>query len=308
MKYEIMLEILFDLLAKRKLTATYFASKYDISVRTVYRYVDVLSMCVPIQIQQGRGGGIYISDSYKLPMGFMTREEYDAAITALGIAYQQLPEERFEKARTKLSAQMKTEVRELTLSGTFGTVLVDGGTWGDTHNFSDKMRFFESAIKDCFVLDIEYNSRTGEHTKRKIEPHILVFKQGVWYVYAFCRKQRDFRLFRLGRIVSSVQTEEKFIRRPIKREDVPLNYWTDANSVDVVLEINEDGFADALDWLGAESLKDVGNGVWRAEVSLPYDEVLVKKIIGLGAGVQVIAPNDLRADVKKSVEKICALY
>jgi len=72
MKFAILLEILFELLAKRKVTATYLAEKHEISTRTVYRYIDLLSLTVPIYIKRGRNGGICITDNYKLPVGFMT--------------------------------------------------------------------------------------------------------------------------------------------------------------------------------------------------------------------------------------------
>ena len=86
MKFTILVEMLFDLLARRKLTAGYFAEKYQISERTVYRYLDCLSISVPVYVKRGRDGGICISDSYKLPAGFMTKEEYAAAIEALELA------------------------------------------------------------------------------------------------------------------------------------------------------------------------------------------------------------------------------
>lgn len=58
---------------------------------------------------------------------------------------------------------------------------------------------------------------------------MLVYKQNIWYVYAFCGKQRAFRLFRLGRIGAAVLTGEKFIRRPFRREDIPLDFWTEGD-------------------------------------------------------------------------------
>ena len=159
MKFAVLLDILFELLAKRKATAAYFAEKHRISTRTVYRYIDVLSMCVPVYVKQGRDGGICISDSFKLPVGFMTKEEYDAAIEALSAMYSQLPEERFLAAKRKLSAQMKSETRDTALSGDIGSILVDGGTWGDSRAFSEKLRLFEECIKERVVLEIEYHSR-----------------------------------------------------------------------------------------------------------------------------------------------------
>lgn len=307
MKNDILLQILFDLLAERKVTARDLSNRYGMSVRSVYRYVDVLSLCVPLQVAQGRNGGISISDTYKLPKGFMTAEEYDAAIEALDLAYAHLAEDRFLNVKRKLSAQRKSEIRDLTLSGQIGTILVDGGGWGDTRRFSDKMRLLEECVKTSIVLEIEYNSRMGETSVRKIEPHVLVFKQGVWYVYAFCRKQRDFRLFRLGRIVSAVKTEEKFNRKPIEREQIPLNYWTDAASERVTLEITERAFADALDWLGRESLR-FSSGKWYADVVLPFDDVLVKKIASFGKEMKVLAPQKLADLVVESAKQILELY
>ena len=57
MKFAILLDIFFELLAKRILTAGYIAEKHGISVRTVYRYVDLLSTTVPVYVKQGRNGG-----------------------------------------------------------------------------------------------------------------------------------------------------------------------------------------------------------------------------------------------------------
>ena len=307
MKFAILLAILFDLLSKRKVTATYLAEKHEISPRTVYRYVDLLSMTVPVYVKRGRNGGICISDNYKLPVGFMTKEEYESAIEALTAMYSQLPEERFLSVMRKLSAQLKSESRDLTLSGELGSIVVDGGTWGDTRNFSEKIRIVQDALKETEVLDVEYRSRSGEKTQRKIEPHVLVFKQGVWYVYAFCHKQRAFRLFRLGRIFSAIKTGETFRKRQITREEIPLNYWTSEKTVDARFVVHEKGFVDALDWLGVENLQQ-RNGKWYADVTLPDDESLVRKIVSLGDGIQVLEPSELRERVKTEAKNLLKLY
>lgn len=308
MKFAILLDILFDLLVKRKATAGYFAEKHEISTRTVYRYIDLLSLTVPVYVKQGRDGGICISDSYKLPVGFMTKEEYQAAIDGLSLAYSQLPEARFLQASNKLSAQMKTEARSIALSGDIGSILVDGGTWGDTRAFSEKLKLVEDCIRERLMLEIEYHSRLGEKTRRKIEAHVLVCKQGVWYVYAFCHNQRAFRLFRLGRVFSAIKTDETFTRRTVAREDIPLSFWTDeAESVEVRLAIADSAFVEAQDWLGVENLRQV-NGQWFANVTLPDNDALVKHILALGAGVTILEPLSLRQRVVAAAQEIIEAY
>ena len=308
MKFSILICMLFDLLAKRKVTAVYLAEKYELSVRTVYRYIDHMSMKIPVYIKRGRNGGICIPDNFKLPVGFMTKEEYESAIEALETMYAQLPEERFVTAKRKLSAQAKSEIRDLALSGDIGSILVDGGTWGDTRSFSEKLRLIEECIKEKTVLEIAYHARTGERTQRKIEPHVLVFKQNVWYLYAFCHNQRAFRLFRIGRIFSAVKTDEFFQKRPFAREDIPLNFWTDdAETIKARFEIEERAFADAQDWLGGENLRQQ-NGKWYAEVDLPDGEGLVLKILSLGAGIKVLSPEKLKERVKAVACQIASTY
>lgn len=308
MKFAILLDILFDLLLKRRVTATELANKYEISPRTVYRYIDLMSATVPVYVKQGRNGGICISDSYKLPMGFMKKEEYEAAMEALAAMYSQLPQERFLQAKRKLSAQTKTEIRDMAFSVDVGSILVDGGSWGDTRAFSEKLKLFEECIKEKAVMEIVYYSRKGEKSTRKIEPHVLIFKQSVWYTYAFCYKQRAFRLFRIGRVYSCVKTTERFQKRPFSREDIPLSYWTsETPSIEAKFEIAENAFADAQDWLGSENFRKE-NEKWIATVTLPDDEGLVRKILGLGGGIKVLSPARLKERVAEAAEEIAQAY
>ena len=331
MKFDILLDMLFDLLSRRKATAQYFAQKYGVSARTVYRYVDILTASVPLEVRQGRGGGIYISDAYKLPVGFLTREEYAAANEALEAMYSQLPEERFLTVRKKLAAQSKEEEKQLFFPGDSNFVLIDSGSWGDAKPFSEKIRLFENAAKSLSVVEIDYFSRGGERTIRKIEPHILIYKQNVWYVYAFCRMKKEFRLFRIGRVYSAFLTGETFARREVKRETIPLHYWQTAESANVKLEVGEAAFADVQDWLGCESLRPLpsaaeiaaenaadktagrpadGEGArrWIALATLPFDDALVKKIVGLGAGVKVLAPEALKEKTAALAAAVAKAY
>lgn len=337
MKIEVLLDLLFELLNRRKATAQYFSQKYSISQRTVYRYVDVLSVTVPIEICRGRGGGIYISDAYKLPVGFLTREEYSAADEALEAMYSQLPEERFLTVRKKLAAQSKEEEKQLFFSGDANYVLIDSGSWGDSPPLSEKIRLFENAAKSLSVVEIDYFSREGERTVRKIDPHILIYKQNVWYVYAYCRLKKDFRLFRIGRVYSAFLTGESFVRREVKRENIPLHYWNTPESAEVMLEVDETAYADVQDWLGCESLRPVKEGEnddnataierveqynenaeengkektshrFIAHAALPFDDALVKKIVGLGAGVKVLAPETLKEKTAALAAAVAEVY
>ena len=305
MKYQIMIGILFTLLAKRKVSAGELAAKYGVSVRSVYRYVDEMTVAgIPIDVARGSSGGIYISDTYKLTKGLMTKEEYGKAVDAMLAMLEQTGDAVLKSAIEKISAHIKSERLDLTLSGNF---LVDSGTWGDTHRFSDKLALFEHAITEREEIFISYVDRGGEHTERTILPHLLVYKQRIWYVYAWCEMRGAFRFFKLGRIRSAVKTGEVFERKAFRREDIPLSFWPDENTIHATFEIAPEALPYAEEWLGIENVYEK-DGKHYAEVTLPDDESLLGTILSVGSGFRVLSPASLAERVRSAAEGIAKSY
>ncbi len=307
MKYQIMMGILFTLLGKRKVSARYLAEKYEVSERSIYRYIDELCIAnVPIMIERGRKGGIYISDTYRLPANFLTEDEYNAAISALDGLNVELNDKDIESAVEKLKSQLKTDKKSLTITGNF---IIDSGSWGDTNFFTEKIKVIQDGIEESRLLEIDYRSLKGENTTRQIEPHVLVLKQNIWYVYAFCHLKNEFRLFKVGRIRKILLTDKRFKKADIKKEDIPLNFWRDEDNgtVDVRFEIDNETLPVAEEWLGADNVisKD-GKNV--CEVNLPYDGTLISKIISMGSGLKVVYPEEIRQKVSEEVKKILNNY
>lgn len=302
MKYETMVKMLVLLLSRRKVTAGEIAERYGVSIRSVYRYIEELTVAgIPIEVERGRYGGITIADTYKLPAGFFTRDEYAAAINALKAMSSQVNEDAVFSALEKLQRQQKNESKDVSVSG---DIIVDGGTWGDTKKFADKMAVCERAVHESLCLDIDYISREGEHSRRVIDPHVLIFKQNVWYIYAFCHTKQDFRLFRIGRIKSARFTGHTFEKQEIRREDIPLNFFYRTDELcDVSLEVDRTRLPDLEEWLGIDNIKPRGDK-FIAEVSLPDDDILVNKILSLGGGVKVISPASLKERVLAAARKI----
>lgn len=296
MKYQIMIKMLMLLTSRRKVTAREIADRFEISVRSVYRYVEELNVAgVPVDVVRGRYGGIYIADTFKLPSGYFTRDEYAAAVNALQAMASQMGDENTYSALEKLQRQQKSDRRELSVCG---NIIVDGGSWADMGRFSEKMKVCEQAVRDNLCLEIDYISREGEHSRRVIDPHVMIFKQNVWYVYAFCHTRQDFRTFKIGRIKLARFTGRTFEKKEISREDIPLNFeYSSEQLVPVTLEIKKDALADVEELLGVDNVEPRGNGL-TATVSLPDDETLVDKILGYGGKVKVIAPQSLKERVR----------
>lgn len=217
MQFSILTEILLELLSKRKITAKYIAEKYEISPRTAYRYIDRIAQSAPVYVKRGRNGGVYIADTYKLPVGFMTETEYEAILDALSLAYAQSAEERFLQARRKLATQAKTERKEYAFQGEIGSVWIE-----ELRNptATDTLRLMEECIAEKIVLTIDYTDKNGFSSRRNIEPHVLVFRKNSEAVYAFCHTARAFRLFSLDGVRAALKTETLFRKRPFEKADI----------------------------------------------------------------------------------------
>ena len=82
----ILLGILFELMQQPKVTATQLSEKYEISKRSVYRYVDALSLSgIPVTTTAGRYGGISLVQKSVFDKSFFTKEELDKLLSLLQI-------------------------------------------------------------------------------------------------------------------------------------------------------------------------------------------------------------------------------
>ncbi len=303
MKFAIIVEMLFDLLSMRKITAKWFSEKFHLSTRTVYRYIDALSACLPIQIKRGRDGGIVLSEQYKLPKNFMTKEEYDALIQSAEEAYARHGDARFLSAKRKLSAQIKEEKRAIAHSLDYGAFLTDGGVWATHPAFCEKLRLLEDSVKNRVLLEIRYQKETS-----KIEPHLLLFRRGIWYLYAFCHVKRAFRLFTLSDITFCAPTEQLFRRRPFSRENIPLEFFVkEQDMVSVRLEIAETSLPAVREKIGAENIYTVDKKRY-AQLLLPDDETLINSVLNLGEGVTLVQPERLKKQMEDTLKKLLNNY
>lgn len=298
--------MLTDLLRKRSCTAAYFSEKFNISPRTVYRYVEILSSAFPVTIKRGRNGGIRLSDAFCLPVGYLTEEDFQAMQDALETAYATTLNERFLRAQHKLTAEKKQAEHTSVFAGESGALIVDKGGFGNVYALKDKIRVFGECIRERFLADVTYLNENGERTELKIEPHALVFKQNAWYVYAFCHKLRSFKLYALGRTLSAVKWEERFQKRPFTQEDLGFAS-TPPPLLSVRLEITSAFTERAIEIFGAENVR-VGKEKTVAEIEMPDDNDLILKILSLGNGVKAVSPDSLRNKLLRHAESLVQLY
>ena len=307
MKYEIMIRILFELLSKKCVNAKYLANKYEISSRTVYRYIECIELAgVPIYTVRGNNGGFSIMDTYKLSSTFMTKSEFDKVVSAIKAINDNLLDKELDSALCKIKSVSKKEYSGFDIKS--GNLIIDGGPWGDTVGYKTKLLLIRNCIEDLKELLINYHDRNGEITSRTIQPYYIVFKQGIWYTYAYCKLRNEFRFFKIGRIESATILDTSFIRKELTNDNLPFDAWySSVEAREVVLEIDKKILSDVEEWLGVENIK-IEDNKYIANVKLPFDDGLISKIISFGSGIKVISPTELADNVIQKSQDIINNY
>lgn len=98
------LEILLYLLKTKKTTHRELAEIFEVSVKTIQRDIDRLSVQgIPVYTKQGNDGGIYIEPSYKLSRSFFTKEDLQTVIFALSLFDQISKKDKMSSILSKLA-------------------------------------------------------------------------------------------------------------------------------------------------------------------------------------------------------------
>lgn len=206
MKIDRLIGILSILLQKDMVTAPELAEHFEVSRRTINRDIEALSKAgIPIQTLQGSGGGISIMKGYRMDRTLLTSKDMQMILAGL----RSLDSVSGSGYYGQLMEKIQTGSSEL-ISGR-DSVLIDLSSWYKT-SLAPKISTIQDAIENRHILDFYYYAPSGE-SERSIEPYYVVFKWTSWYVYGWCLKRKDYRLFKLNRMDKVRETVNSFVCR-----------------------------------------------------------------------------------------------
>lgn len=193
MRIDRLIGILTILLQKEQVTAPELAEQFEVSRRTINRDIEELCKAgIPIVTIQGQGGGIAIMDGFKMDRTLFTNKEMQDILAGLRSLDSVNGTNRYVQLMEKLSAGSSDFMRGNQ------SVLIDLSSWYK-NALASKIEVIRNAIDQKLELDFYYYSPKGE-SPRQIEPYYLIFQWSDWYVWGWCKKRKDFRLFKLNRM------------------------------------------------------------------------------------------------------------
>lgn len=300
MKIDRLIGILSVLLQEEKVTAPELAERFEVSRRTINRDIDdLLYAGIPIRTSQGVGGGISIAEGYKVDRTILTSKDMQMILAGL----RSLDSVSGSSYYGQLMEKIQAGSSEL-ITGR-DSILIDLSSWyKDT--LAPKISTIQDAIENRHLLEFYYFAPSGE-SKRTIEPYYIVFKWTSWYVYGWCRKRKDYRLFKLNRMDKVKETDKDFSCRNAPVPDLSSELKFPRNIILKAL------FAPDMKW---RLVEEFGPGCYEEQddgrllLIRDYADMdnLTMWMLTFGDKAEVLEPQELRDNLKTMAESMIKMY
>lgn len=152
---------------------------------------------------------------------------------------------------------------------------------------------------------------TYRSTARTVDPWRLSFRSGHWYLFGRDHAADDERNFRLDRIESTVEvgTTPNAFERPPQADAGEAPPWLlggDAEAVVATLLVDADQAGWTTSFLGPESVVERRpDGGVVVDVPVTNRDAFRSFVLGYLDHAEVLAPDDLRADLVTYLESLC---
>lgn len=306
MQNDVIFAILLNLLTKRTISREEIAERYELSKRTVTRYLGVLADSgVPIVSKPGKGGGVMLADDFVIDKTFFTEAEFKRLDEVLNNASSHYDDKLIKKITDKLSA-VKSAKTDDGFVIRREDLLLDGG-YSVPAAIKSQIAVLSRAIAEQRSVDLKYTDAHRFSTYRTVDPYTIVFKDASWYLYGYCRLRHDFRLFKIARVRDLRMTSKKFARLASNAYEKIEEEFYDEIFIDLEIEFSPSALSSVAEWLGEECISDRGT-FFRAVTSLPSNNRLLEKLLSFGSSIKVIKPAALAAELKAEAERVIRSY
>ena len=299
-----LLGMIYILMRQGTVTAAELAERFEVSVRTIYRDMDTLSAAgIPIYAKKGKNGGICLTEQFVLNKMLLTKDEQQEILSGL-VSLRETKAEAGENILQKLGEFFRTDPVDW--------LAIDLSDWSGS-----RVQLYENiknAILARRLLQFDYYGKNGQMRRRTVEPVKLLFKEYTWYLKAYCRERKDWRLFKLFRIKRLLVQEETFVPRAecISQEDAPQGseIQTDLNMNMTVVDVRIDKREAyrVYDRFEEEEIEVLPDGNFMVHFHLTMDDWGYGVLLSFGPSAEVLAPEAVRQEMKWRVQQMAKWY
>lgn len=294
MKIDRLFGIVYLLLDRKWVTAKYLADKFQVSTRTIYRDVDVLTLAgIPIYTNKGTGGGIGLLENFTMSKAYLNKEEKNEMLLALE-ALKKTSAEDYDVLYKMRSIFQEEE----------SFIEIDMSSWTESSRGVEQFRLLKTAISRSQAIKFDYYDVDGNYSKRKIYPLKLVFKKNHWYVLSYCHMRQQNRYFKIMRMDNLVLLNEYFDRKEYMEDVV---HEASTPKIELELSFSKDIAHRIYDEFSPRLISEEENYL-TVKLLIPENEWLYHYLLSFEDHLLSIQPDHIKDKLKEILEKTLKHY
>jgi proteasome accessory factor C len=171
----------------------------------------------------------------------------------------------------------------------------------------EHLAVIRDAVSNRERVEIDYwSAGRDELTTREIDPTLVFFAMGAWYVGAYCHRARGERMFRVDRIRAVRRTDASFEPGATTFEPGEV-YNPRPNDPRVTLRLSP-----AAAWVPeaypAEAVTELGDGATEVVLAVSEPAWLERLLLQLGPEAEVVDPPEAARAVSETARRVLERY
>lgn len=289
--------------SKKRLTVDQLSEMFDVSRRTIFRDLNVLSdLNVPVTWDQYSGYGIM--EGYKVPPLMFTSRELATIMVGLNFVKSQVDKQLVEDAKgveIKIKNVLPDDLKMFMNSLDNRTIVDPFLHFGHEKKEGGNWYLVSSAISQKKSLEFSYTNKSdGSVSDRKIDPYVLVFYRDHWNVIGYSHKREAIRNFVLNRMAEVKITDKKYEVNPeMNIEALIFGSNETGKIVEVVVDESADRAFRAN--LPTKIFKENPLPAKKIKVSFRFENLdyINDWLLQFGDRVEIISPAELKVKRRK---------
>lgn len=307
MKSTKLIQMLFILLEKKKVTAKELSTMLSVSQRTIYRYVDSLSLAnIPIYSDQGKNGGIYIRNDFLLNHPLLDNLNLENILTSLRTISKTGTNIDYENTLKKIKSLISTNEKTL-LHFKENKLFID--TSSDELYLSAKViEQLNFALNNLYTIKFKYINAEDDEYICTVEPYRLIFKQSHWFLQGYFIETNSFKVFDIIRITDLEITKKIFTIRYLDYSNIPLLAWINDNTFTVELLVHEDARSTIAKYYGEKVFQEFNPPYYKAKIKFSNIPTEYGFLFVLGDKIKILSPQHIKDKFLNQLDSIKNIY
>ncbi len=308
-RFDRIISILIQLQSRKVVRASDMASRFDVSLRTIYRDIRTLEEAgVPIIGEAGNGYSLV--DGYRLPPVMFSREEAMSFV-----AGEKLMEgfgdanlrKHYSSAMYKLKSVLRGSEQDM-VSTLETTIDIKNNHEPFNNQIPDALEIILQAIADKLCIHLNYQAfETDSPTQRMIEPIGLFYENNYWYAMAYCQLRHDYRQFRIDRIHDIMRTDAHFDREHVSMAQLRTRSIEGMEKISATILVDKKVaryIQGGRRYFGFQSERDLGEWIEMDFLVYDCDEDFPRWLISFGDNCRIVKPESLQNRMVELVENL----